>query len=173
MGGSPTRRICAVLCATFGLLLGAPVSHAESPHDRSLTVSGDVHAALDLTTSELRAYPSRTELVTFVTDAGPQTHVYEGAPLEALITASQPIVDDAAEHPLLTVAIVAIGGDGYAATLSWADAAPPLARRPALVAWMEDGVWLDGPRLVVPGDVGGARYVKGLSELRVVQLAPE
>jgi DMSO/TMAO reductase YedYZ molybdopterin-dependent catalytic subunit len=167
-----TRRICAVLCATLAPLLGAAgVSSAQDGSARTLAVSGDVHAALDLTTSELRAYPRRTELVTFVTDAGPQAHVYEGAPLEALITAAQPFVDDTAKHPLLTVGIVAIGRDGYATALSWADVAPALARRPALVAWMEDGVWLDGPRLVVPGDVGGARYVQGLTELRILQLA--
>ncbi|MGE2714482.1 molybdopterin-dependent oxidoreductase [Mycolicibacterium litorale] len=157
----------AVLLCTLG------IAHADPTPGWRLAVSGDVHIALDLAMTDLRAYPSRTELVTFVSDAGPQTHVYEGAPLEALITASRPVTSGGAEHSLLTVAVVAIGGDGYAATLSWADMAPALARRPALVAWMEDGVALNGPRLVVPGDVGGARYVRGLTRLRVVQLAPK
>ena len=41
-----------------------------------------------------------------------------------------------------------------------------------LVAYIEDGQPLDRPRLVVPGDVEGARYVGDLTELRVVRLAP-
>ena len=35
----------------------------------------------------------------------------------------------------------------------------------------EDGNPLDQPRLVVPDDLGGARYVKDLTDLRVVNLA--
>lgn len=169
-------RGCALLCAAFAVLFCAPgVARAQFPPDRGdrhLTVAGDVHVPLDLTMSELRAYPGRTELVTFLTDAGPQTHAYEGVALEALITAAQPKAADAAEHPLLTLAVVAVGTDGYAATLSWADVAPVLARRPALLAWTQDGTPLDAPRLVVPEDVGGARYVRDLTRLRVVQLAP-
>ncbi len=39
------------------------------------------------------------------------------------------------------------------------------------MAYTEDGNSLDQPRLVFPDDLGGARYVKDLTDLRVVNLA--
>jgi len=41
-----------------------------------------------------------------------------------------------------------------------------------LVAYTEDGLPLGQPRLVVPGDLEGARYVRDLVDLRVANLAP-
>ena len=72
---------------------------------------------------------------------------------------------------MLTTAILATGADGYSAALAWAEISPTLTAKPALVAYTEDGNPLDQPRLVVPDDLGGARYVKDLTELRVVNLA--
>lgn len=64
---------------------------------------------------------------------------------------------------------MAVGADGYTAPCRGGDLSPPmLARRPAIVAWREDGNLLPRPRLVVPDDINGARYVKQLTELRVV-----
>jgi hypothetical protein len=45
------------------------------------------------------------------------------------------------------------------------------AATPVLVAYTQDDVPLDRPRLVVPGDIEGSRYVSRLVELRVVDLA--
>jgi hypothetical protein len=42
-----------------------------------------------------------------------------------------------------------------------------------MVAYAEDGNPLQQPRLVVPVDTDGARYVRDLIELRVVNLARE
>jgi hypothetical protein len=46
-----------------------------------------------------------------------------------------------------------------------------IARSPALVGYTQDNVALASPRLVVPDDLSGARYVSDLTELRVVNLA--
>ncbi|MVY96194.1 molybdopterin-binding oxidoreductase, partial [Enterobacteriaceae bacterium 8376wD7] len=48
---------------------------------------------------------------------------------------------------------------------------PSVTPTPALVAWAQDGTDLDAPRLVLPGDLNGSRYVSELRELRVAQLA--
>ena len=82
-----------------------------------------------------------------------------------------PNVDANAKHPLLPVAVLAIGADGYCAAVAWREIAPDLTATPVLVAYTEDGQPLDQPRLVVPGDVKGARYVSSLAELRLVNLA--
>jgi hypothetical protein len=72
---------------------------------------------------------------------------------------------------LLPFTILAIGADGYRAAVSWGEISPELAATPVLVAYTEDGVPLDAPRFVVPGDIAGSRYVSQLVELRVVDLA--
>ena len=59
----------------------------------------------------------------------------------------------------------------HSAALAWAEISPTLTAKPALVAYTEDDNPLDQPRLVAPDDLGGARYVKDLTELRVVNLA--
>ncbi|WP_157897799.1 molybdopterin-binding protein [Mycolicibacterium rutilum] len=84
-----------------------------------------------------------------------------------MIMAAQPVARAAGN---LSLGVLAVGADGYTAALSWGDLSPMLARRPAIVAWREDGNLLPRPRLVVPDDINGARYVKQLTELRVVPL---
>jgi DMSO/TMAO reductase YedYZ molybdopterin-dependent catalytic subunit len=166
-----------VFAASAMLLMGAGAAHANPappvplPPAGSVVVFGDVDAPSTFSPEAMRALPNKTVTTTFQTASGAQTHSYTGVPLEAMLTASRPIADDSAEHPLLTVAVVAKGADGYAATLSWAELTTALTSEPALVAWSEDGVQLERPRLVVPEDLKGARFVSDLTTVRVVQLA--
>jgi hypothetical protein len=46
-----------------------------------------------------------------------------------------------------------------------------MAPKPPMVAYAEDGNPLEQPRLVVPADTDGARYVRDLLDLQVVNLA--
>ena len=55
-------------------------------------------------------------------------------------------------------------------TVSFGELSPDFAATPVLVAYTEDGQPLDTPRLVVPGDAKGGRYVSGLTDLKVVDL---
>lgn len=161
----------AVLTMLVASGVGVAVADADPQASTDLAVGGDVDTPLTLTPGALRALPHRTQDATFTTHAGPQRHVYTGALLRDVITPAQPKADPAAEHPLLAVAVVAVGADGYAATLSWGDIDPAVTPTPALVAWAEDGRDLDTPRLVPAGDLNGSRYVSELRELRVAQLA--
>ncbi|MGE0218319.1 molybdopterin-dependent oxidoreductase [Mycolicibacterium sp.] len=172
------RYLQVSVCAVLAMLLTGPgTAHAEPAPpvppstDGAVTVSGDVGQSVTFTPEDIRALPSTAVTTTFQTPSGPQTHTYTGAPLEALLTTAKPIPGTSAQHPFLTVAILASGADGYAAALSWAEVSSALRPDPALVAWDEDGVPLARPRLVVPADVKGARYVRDLTSLRVVQLA--
>ncbi|WP_236949022.1 molybdopterin-dependent oxidoreductase [Mycolicibacterium goodii] len=163
------------LLGATGVGVGVATADPQARPASDLTVSGDVDAPLTMTPSALRALPNRTQDATFrthlTTQEGQQRHTYTGALLHDVIAPARPRGDAAAKHPLLTAAVVATGADGYAATLSWGDIDPAVTPAPALVAWMQDGVDLDAPRLVVPGDLTGARYVSELRELRVAQLA--
>ncbi len=167
--------LLAVSAMSFVAVSAVAVADEPSPNDLlppgAVKVSDDVRSPSVFTLDSLRQLPTQTEKVTFATESGQQTHTYTGCSLDAIITAADPNVDVGAKHPLLTIAIRATGADGYSAALAWAEASPTLTPRPALVAYAEDGNALDQPRLVVPGDLGGARYVKDLTELQIVNLA--
>jgi hypothetical protein len=102
---------------------------------------------------------------------GPQSHTYVGPTLIDIVTAADPAVDPADHHALLPVVVVATGAGDYTATVAWGEISPDFAATPVLVDCTEDGNELDQPRLVMPGDIRGGRYVRDLTELRVVNLA--
>ena len=165
------RWLLTLVAASVLVVGGSNVAHAD-PAMGAVSVTGAVHHPTTLTLDGLRALPSQPQTVTFNSSEGPQVHTYVGAPLVDIVTAADPNVDLARKHPLLAVAVVATGADGYSAVISWGELSPELAGTPVLVAYVEDGQPLDRPTLVVPGDVEGARYVSELTELRVVDLAP-
>jgi hypothetical protein len=55
--------------------------------------------------------------------------------------------------------------DDYQAIVAWGELDPGFGNKPILLAFAEDGESLaaEGPRLVVPGDIRGGRYVFGAS----------
>jgi DMSO/TMAO reductase YedYZ molybdopterin-dependent catalytic subunit len=170
------KRLALVTAASAVFLsMSAAFANAEPPRTEvapgAVAVTGDVRAPRTLTTDDIRALPTQSRSVTFETQAGRQSHTYDGATLSDVVSPALPNVDDAAKHPFLPVAILAVGADGYSASVAWAELSPELTANPVLVAYTEDGQPLDRPRLVVPGDVEGARYVSDLVELRVENLA--
>ncbi len=88
-----------------------------------------------------------------------------------MVSAADPIVDAAAKHPMLSVVILATGADGYRASLAWAEVSPAVSAATVLVAYTEDGLPLEQPRLVVSGDLSGARDVRDLVDLRIIDLS--
>jgi DMSO/TMAO reductase YedYZ molybdopterin-dependent catalytic subunit len=173
-GAALLARVTTVLAASALLGAGsAAVSHADGPSlpdAATVAVTGDVHNPTTWTLDALRALPPHTQAVTFGTDAGPQSRTYVGAALTDIVAAADPNVDTADKHPLLPLTILAIGSDGYSAAVSWGEIAPELAATPVLVAYTQDGQPLEEARLVIPGDIEGARYVSGLTELRIVDV---
>jgi len=186
-----TAHAVLALTAAGVLLTGcSPASTAEQPDttDTStvdatapvtehrpgeVAVTGDILRPTSLTLESLRSYPIRTQSVSFDSSRGAQNHTYDGAALFDIVSAAEPAVDPDTHNPLLAFAIVANASDGYIGTLSWGEISPDFAGTPVLVAYTEDGTPLEQPRLVVPGDVKGGRYVSDLTELRIIDLAPE
>lgn len=58
--------------------------------------------------------------------------------------------------------------------MAWAELDPDFSGKKVLLAVSQDGDRLDeqGPRLVVPGDVKGGRYVSGVVRLDVGTAGP-
>ena len=85
-------------------------------------------------------------------------------PVDALATTSR-------KNDQLSFAVLGTGSDGYAALVSYGEVSPDFGNRGVLLSTTEDGTPLARPRLVVPGDGKGGRYVSDVTTLRVVHAA--
>ncbi|WP_430334628.1 molybdopterin-dependent oxidoreductase [Rhodococcus sp. ACT016] len=139
----------------------------------SVRVDGAVDNPLTLSGDRLRAYPAQVQAVQFESAAGTQSHSYDGAALTDILDDAKLRTPSGPKNPELSFAVLATGADGYRAAVSWGELSPKFGATPILVAYTEDGHPLDAPRLVVPGDIKGGRYVSELTDLRVVDLATQ
>jgi hypothetical protein len=134
----------------------------------AVAVTGAVKTPRTVTADQLAALPQRTVSVQFGSGKGPEQHTETGALLTDLLPVDS-LATTPAKNDQLSFAVVATGADGYRALVSYGEAAPDFGNRGLLVATSEDGKPLARPRLVVPGDVKGGRYVSDLVRLEVVR----
>jgi hypothetical protein len=168
------RRILLTLISVITLLVGGAVTTRASAHDLPgrFVVKGDVENKLKLHISDLAALPQKTIEVKFFAGTTQQTHTYTGVLLYDLLnTLAKPKFDPAIKNDNLRHYVAVTGSDGYRVVVAWGEFDPNFEAKNILIAETEDGVSLEttGPRLVVPGDSRGGRYV---SNVVTVRLAP-
>jgi DMSO/TMAO reductase YedYZ molybdopterin-dependent catalytic subunit len=136
----------------------------------ALRVSGAVQHPLTLTMPDLRALPAAEP--SWERDG--QSHRARGVDLLALVDRAGLKLDPAVKNHRLRFAVVATGGDGYQAVFSLGELMPSLGGKGAIAAYEQDGGPLaerSGPlELISAGDKAPNRWVRGLTELRVVDL---
>ncbi|GAA3194678.1 hypothetical protein [Actinocorallia longicatena] len=151
-----TRGILALLVVAVLALLApsasAVVRHPAQPG--KVVVTGEIAHRRALNFADLRALPQ---------------HTCTGPLLLDVAGAVKPRFDAAVKNDQLRFFVAATASDGYRAIVSWAEIDPGFAGTPVLLAVSEDGATLDqtGPRLVVPGDVKGGRYVSAVTRLHI------
>ncbi|MBV8137966.1 MAG: molybdopterin-dependent oxidoreductase [Deltaproteobacteria bacterium] len=133
-----------------------------------LEVSGDIPGQLALGAADLAALP-RAKVT--VRDEHGTTLIYQGVPaLEILQRAGAPLGKEL-RGSNMTMCVVAGGSDGYQAAFALAEFDPGFTDQVILVADHRDGRPLnsrEGPlRLIVPRDKRPARWVRGLTTLRL------
>lgn len=124
-------------------------------------VIGDVARPQFLDVAGLRALPSKTVDVTFKAGNGTQHHIYVGPRLVDVLAQAGPQFDPATKNDKLRHFVSVSATDGYRALVAYGEIDPSFENKDVLLATSEDGRPLDtdGPRLVVPGDIAGGRYV--------------
>ena len=132
-------------------------------------ISGDVHNAGPVTHEQLADLPQHTVDVQFSSGKGSEKHTESGVLLSDLV-AVPALATTSRKNDQLAFAVPATGADGYAALVSNGEIAPDFGNRGVLLAITQDHTPLNRPRLVVPGDVKGGRYVSDVIELRVVRV---
>lgn len=170
---SSLHRIAVGVVASAALLAvpGAVVTNADNGSqavDRVI-IRGNVEQRLRLTAEDLAALPQQTLTVTFVSGTTPQTHTYTGPLLLDVLNLAGPEFDPAIKNDKLQHYAEASGSDGYQAIVAWGELDPDFEGKQLLVAITEDGVALGdaGPRLVVPGDLRGGRYVSDVVTIKL------
>lgn len=163
------------------LLVGVPTwTGAAGATDApgAFVVDGDVRHPLLLDGADLRQRPSQTVTAGFVSGSGPETHTWVGVPLLDVLEEAEPVLLAVFKNPELRLTVTVTASDGYRVALAYGELDPGFGAQPALLAYEQDGEPLDrsaaaGPRLVLPGDERGGRYVSGITAITVGTAWPE
>ncbi|MCK9899943.1 hypothetical protein CC117_21985 [Parafrankia colletiae] len=149
-----------------------PPRPTPPPRPAAFVVKGAVAHPLRLTVADLAKYPQHTQQVSFVSGSGTQTHTYTGPRLVDVIQAAGPKFRPEVKNDLLRYAVLIRASDGYESVLSWPEITEGFGGVQALIAATEDGVSLaaDGPRLTVPSDTKGGRYVSWITSITLVRV---
>ncbi|GGF58228.1 hypothetical protein GCM10011519_35100 [Marmoricola endophyticus] len=148
----------------------APAAAAQPRVKPSLRIIGAVTARRDLSLTDLRALPQQTQTVTYAASGTPVTATFTGPSLTDVLASAGLRTDPAVKNDSLRFAVLAIASDGYQAVVSAGEVDPGFGGTQSLVALTQDGTPLAQPRLTVPGDAKGGRYVSDLATLRVYDL---
>ncbi|WP_194908836.1 hypothetical protein [Catenulispora rubra] len=101
--------------------------------------------------------------------SGPRRHRFSGPLLLDVARLAEPAFVPGERKDRLRFLISIRAHDGHRVVLSWAEIDPEFANIPVLLGLTRDGDALDaeGPQLVVPGDVCGARHVSKVADVRI------
>jgi DMSO/TMAO reductase YedYZ molybdopterin-dependent catalytic subunit len=153
--------------------LPSPAAEAparDTPGGTVLRVTGAVNHPLAFTLPQLRELPSVEQMWTL----DGQSHRARGVDLLALVDRAGLKEDPAVKNHRLRFAVVAKARDGYEAVFSLGELMPTLGGKVVLVAYEEDGQALPARdaslKTVVASDSRPSRSIRGLTELRVVDL---
>jgi hypothetical protein len=123
-----------------------------------------------VSTAELDRRARGPERVHYVTRSCDRMDEVRGVALHDLLTDIGLALRDDHKMDHLNVVVLARGQDGYQVTLSWGEVDEEFGDCAALLATRYNDVVLPRPTLVLPHDTRGSRYVRLLSELRVLHL---
>jgi DMSO/TMAO reductase YedYZ molybdopterin-dependent catalytic subunit len=165
---SGLRRLQLLVAGLVAAVALAAPAAAQAPA-ATFQVTGDVSTPLTLTTADLGKLPQHKLRVKFLSGSSKERHTYRGPYLYDVVSQAQPDFDPDIKNDKLRFYVAATGADGYAAIVSWGEIDPDFAGRKIMLAISEDGRSLatDGPRLVVPRDKRGGRYVSNVISIRV------
>jgi hypothetical protein len=84
-----------------------------------------------------------------------------------VLTQAGPLFDQTIKNDKLRHYVSVSATDGYRALVAYGEIDPGFENKDVLLATSEDGrsLVVDGPRLVVPGDISGGRYVSNVNRV--------
>jgi DMSO/TMAO reductase YedYZ molybdopterin-dependent catalytic subunit len=163
-----TRRLLASLALLMASCLLEPAD--ARAQDAVLVVAGDVQAPLSLTAKDLAAMPRAT----LTTSEGGRSTTFEGVWLHHVLQRAGVPHGENLRGKALATYVLATARDGYQVLYSLAELDPAFQDASVLLADAADGKPLPQTaapfRLVAPKDKRGARSIRMLHRIEVVQL---
>jgi hypothetical protein len=158
----------------YGAERAVPVVPAQPvPLGRGqVLITGDVAGDRLIDTAELDARACELREVSYVTRRLSELHFVRGVPLHEVLAEVNPRRDPRHKMAQLNVVVLAVSEDGYQVVLSLAEVEPEFGACAALLATRYNGEILVRPTLVMPCDARASRYVRGLSRLCLLNVAP-
>ncbi|ACU77470.1 conserved hypothetical protein [Catenulispora acidiphila DSM 44928] len=151
-------------------MLGEQTGTLQPAEGALIRLGGDVHSPRELSASDLWSLSRHECEVEFsCRKRGPRRHRFTGPLLLDVAHLAEPAFVPGERKDRLRYLISIRARDGHRVVLSWAEIDPEFANIPVLLGLTRDGDALDaeGPQLVVPGDVCGARHVSGVADVRI------
>ncbi len=149
----------------FVVLLSLGAAQADPA---SVAITGKLKQPLELTLrSAQKRWPDKVQLMTYPIKDRQES----GYALELLQCLDFAQLDTPSDRKNANLAFVclAVGEDGYLATVALGELLPTFGNRPAYIVWSEDG---EKVRLLVTGDERPSRSVYGLKSIQVFGLEP-
>jgi len=164
-------RILALVALIVALPLLAVPSGLAGSSPGTFSLTGKLKNTLTLSVDDLANLGLPIQEITVMFQSGPSTvtRTFTGPLLYDVIEYAQPRLNDNNKNDQLRFYVSATGSDKYRAIVAWGEFDPGFEGKKILLAITEDGVSLadQGPRLVVPGDKRGGRYVTGIKTVRL------
>jgi DMSO/TMAO reductase YedYZ molybdopterin-dependent catalytic subunit len=159
------------IALTLGLCLGiASLAVVYAAGEPTLAIVGQVDTPQTFTMAAFHALP-HTSLDVLDVHNGKTEH-YQGVPLLTLLEKAGAPVGAKLKGGTMPTVVIAEAPDGYRVAFALAELDAGLGDTPVLVADTMEGAPLDadhGPfRLVVPHDKRPARWIRGLTTVRVI-----
>jgi DMSO/TMAO reductase YedYZ molybdopterin-dependent catalytic subunit len=176
------RRFRAIAVTAIAIVSASAISvsgvlahdRGQRPHEGlpagSFIVTGNMQHKLRLSVADLAAMPNQqTVEVTYHAGSGTEHHVFTGPLLLDVLTQAAPRFDPAIKNDKLRHYVSVTASDAYRALVAYGELDPNFENKQVLLAVTQDGTSLadQGPRLVVPGDIAGGRYVTGVVKVKL------
>jgi hypothetical protein len=160
-----TEMIRAFQILVWVLALSTSAIAGEAPVQSASSLTSIKIASKDWFQT-IRGLPSVTVQIIQQTDHGKISAHFTGALLWDVI-GHDSWAKGQGKNAQIRYSVIVTGKDGYAAAISEGEIDPKLEGKHVILAVSRDGVALDAPRLVVPGDAHAARDVRDVASIIV------
>ena len=165
------KRFCAVRQAILiSVILAVALPAWSQQATSSISVTGAIAKPFTLTTADLAQMP---RVMVTMSNGGIETR-YEGVWMHEILKRASVPLGEALRGKALATYVIAEAQDGYQVVFSVGELDPAMTNAEILVADTSNGKPLFGDngtfRLVIPNDKRGARSVRMLTKLEIVQL---
>jgi hypothetical protein len=143
----------------------------QATANKGVTIKGAVEDRGTITRARLEALPQHNFTAHYQTAKGPSTHTYSGPLLLDVLNLVKPNFGPE-DSDVLKYVILVKATDGFTAALSWGEIEPKLEGKHVFLALKQDGQKVALPRLAVPKDHFGGRFVYDIASISLLRLSP-